>query len=169
MIKAVTASYPMVDAKSRHFRESYEKPTFCLPQLPRSLIDDHLVRLRNGEIPAIISSDDKGERAGLTFAYVQHGTFKDYFPDKKREFFPLDWKIALDSHVEVYFFGTERGDTVVPVENNVKLKKKVTELGPGLKFWLALEEGDHGFDTQSRIDDGWMVEGLEDLGKVWLA
>lgn len=169
-IKAVTASYPMVDAKSRHFMESYEKPMFGLPQLPRSLIDDHLVRLRNGEIPATISSDEKGERAELMFAYVQHGTFKDHFPEDRREFFPLD---RLEDGARFprggVFLWHGKGDTVVPVEGSVKLKEKVTEVDPGLRFWLALEEGDHGFDAQSKIDDGWMAEGLKDLVKVWLA
>ncbi|KAH6665227.1 Alpha/Beta hydrolase protein [Halenospora varia] len=152
-IKAVTASYPMVDAKSRHFRESYEKPMFGLPQLPRSLIDDHLRRT-----------------AELMFAYVQHGTFKDHFPLERREFFPLD---RLEDGARFprggVFLWHGKGDTVVPVEGSVKLKEKVTEVDPGLKFWLALEEGDHGFDAQSKIDDGWMAEGLKDLVKVWLA
>ncbi|KAH8592581.1 Alpha/Beta hydrolase protein [Bisporella sp. PMI_857] len=169
-IKAVMASYPMVDVKSRHFTESYEKPMFGLPQLPRSLINDHLLRLRNGEVPSIISSDHKGERAELMFAYVQHGAFKDHFPQERRELFPLD---RLEDGARFprggVFLWHGKGDTVVPVEGSVKLKEKVTEVDPGLKFRLALEEGDHGFDAQSNIDDGWMAEGLKDIVKVWLA
>ncbi|RYP52431.1 hypothetical protein DL768_002397 [Monosporascus sp. mg162] len=168
-IRAVTAAYPLVDSKSRHFVESYEKPMFGFPHLPASLIEEHRDKIRNGQVPSIISADPRLERAELMFGFVQHGAYKDIFPQNRRELFLLD---KLDDGARFprggVFLWHGKGDTVVPVEGSIKLSDKLRDVDPNLKFRLAVEEGDHGFDANAKIDDEWMANGLRDLLSAWL-
>ncbi|KAF5255678.1 hypothetical protein FOXYS1_13893 [Fusarium oxysporum] len=169
-VRAVTASYPLVDAKSRHFTEAYEKPMFGFPQMPASLIDEHKVKLKNGEIDSIISADPQVQCAALMFSYIQNGKFEELIPLNRRDLSILD--IIEDgarfSRGGVFVWhGIE--DSIVPVEGSVKLADKIKELDPDLAFTLAVCEGDRGFDATSSIDEAWFSEGLKPLVSAWLA
>ncbi|KAF2177391.1 hypothetical protein K469DRAFT_720734 [Zopfia rhizophila CBS 207.26] len=169
-IRAVTASYPMVDVKSRHYQEANGKPMFGRPYFPRRVVDEHLSKLRKGEAPAIISADPTLERVQLMFCFYQNGLCREFFPVEKRELFPLD---RLDDGTRFphggMFVWHGKGDTVVPTEGSMRLKEKVEEVDPELNFCLAIEEGDHGFDADAKIDDKWMADGLKDLVTARLA
>ncbi|KAJ5201022.1 alpha beta hydrolase fold-3 [Penicillium cf. viridicatum] len=169
-IRAVTAAYPFVDGKSGHFTEAYEKPMFGFPHLPVYLLDEHLAKIGKGEVPSIISADPTLERARLMFSMVQNAGYKNLFPAERRDLFILD---RLDDGARFpsggVFVWHGKGDTVVPVEGSVKLMNKVSEVDADAKFYLAIEEGEHGFDATAKIDDKWMAGGLKDLVTAWLA
>ncbi|KAH7240442.1 Alpha/Beta hydrolase protein [Fusarium solani] len=145
-IRAVTASYPLVDAKSPHFTELYEKPMFGFPHLPVSLLRDHQA------------------------SFVQNGGSGELFPSNKRDLHILE-KLEDGGRFPRggLFVWHGKGDTVVPVQGSVKLSEKIGEVNPDLPFTLAIQEGDHGFDEKSSIDEPWMQEGLKGLVAAWLA
>lgn len=89
-IRAVTAAYPFVDGKSRHFVEAYEKPMFGFPHLPVHVLDEHLAKISKGEVPSIISADPTLERTQLMFSIVQNAGYNTLFPAERRGLFILD-------------------------------------------------------------------------------
>ncbi|KAK0609283.1 hypothetical protein DIS24_g12356 [Lasiodiplodia hormozganensis] len=170
-IRAVTAAYPMVDVRSRHFTQAYEKRMFDVPQLPRSFIDEHLEKVRTGALPNVVSEDKRFERGPLMFAMTQDGFCREYFPAGRRELLPLE---RVGSGGERFprggvFVWHGRQDSIVPVEGSVKLEEVVRRVDPGARFRLTLREGDHGFDAESSVDDDWMAEGLKGIVDAWLA
>ncbi|KAG5812867.1 hypothetical protein H9Q74_003643 [Fusarium xylarioides] len=170
-IRAVTASYPLVDAKSRHFSEAYEKPMFGFPQMPASLISEHKAKLKkNADTTSIISADPQAQRAALMFSYIQNGKFDELIPLDRRDLFILD-KIEDGARFPRggVFIWHGKEDTVVPVEGSVKLADTIKELDPDLTFTLSVRDGDHGFDAASSIDEPWFFEGLKPLVSAWPA
>ncbi|KAL5601573.1 hypothetical protein FOBRF1_009106 [Fusarium oxysporum] len=169
-IRAVTASYPLVDAKSPHFTEAYEKPMFGFPQMPAGLISEHRAKLKNAELAPVISADPQVQRAALMFSYIQNGKFEELNPLDRRDLFILD-KIEDGARFPRggVFVWHGKEDSVVPVEGSVKLADMIKEMDPDLPFTLAVCEGDHGFDAISSIDEPWFSEGLKPLISAWLA
>ncbi|KAM0496276.1 hypothetical protein ACHAP8_007537 [Fusarium lateritium] len=169
-VRAVTASYPMVDAKSRHFTEAYEKSMLGSPQISASLIEEHMVKLKNGEIESIISADPQVQRVALMLSYIQNGRFEEIILLNRRDLYILD-KIEDGARFPRggVFVWHGKEDSVVPVEGSIKLADMITELDPDLTFTLAVRDGDHGFDANSSIDETWFSEGLKPLVSAWLA
>ncbi|KAK7214212.1 hypothetical protein V2G26_021390 [Clonostachys chloroleuca] len=169
-IRAVTASYPLVDDKSPHFTEAYDKPMFGVPHLPVSLWDEHEARLKAHEIPPVISADPQLTRGELMFSAIQNGKFKDLFPSDERPYHILE-KLEDGGRFPRggVFVWHGKGDTVVPVEGSVKLSELLAAVDPDLPFTLAIQEGDHGFDEKASLDEPWMEEGLKGLIDAWLA
>lgn len=170
-IRAVTAAYPMIDVKSRHFTEAYAKPMFDLPQFPRSFIDEHLEKVRTGALPSVVSEDARLERGPLMIAMTQDGFCREFFPEGRRELLPLE-RVAEGGERFPrggVFVWHGRQDSIVPVEGSVKLQEVVRKVDPSAKFRLTLRDGDHGFDGESSVDDDWMAEGLKDVVDAWLS
>ncbi|GJC85515.1 putative carboxylesterase 120 [Colletotrichum liriopes] len=167
-VRAVTAAYPCIDVADEHFMKGPEKPPFGLA-LPRSVVDQQYEKIRKGEVPAIISEDPKFARGMLMLAAVQHGLFAKLFPLEKRHLFPLErLKDGARFPRGGVFVWQGEQDTVVPARGNVKFEEAVRELDPELRFRLEVREGEHGFDYNAKIDDGWMKDGLGGPVKAWL-
>ncbi|KAM6508296.1 hypothetical protein FALCPG4_018170 [Fusarium falciforme] len=169
-VRAVTAAYPLVDNKSRHFTEAYEKPMFGFPQMPLNLVEEHKAKIKHGEIPSIISADPQGTRAELMFSVIQNGKLSEFFPTNRRDLILLE-KIEDGARFPRggVFVWHGKEDSVVPVEGSVKLADKLKEVDLDLSFTLAIREGDHGFDATSSIDEPWFEEGLRPVVSAWLA
>lgn len=172
-IRAVTAAYPMVDVRSEHFVEAYEKRTFGLEQQPANVVKGHVARVREEREEGrevVVSADAEGERVLLMFAYLQHGWYRESFPRERREWAVLE---RLEDGARFprggVFVWHGRGDSVVPVEGSRKLEEMVRECDPELRFRLHVGEGEHGFDSKTSIDEEWMVDGLRDVVDAWLA
>ncbi|KAF9871985.1 hypothetical protein CkaCkLH20_10617 [Colletotrichum karsti] len=168
-IRACTAAYPCTDLKDPHFTEGAGGPTLGVGPLPYSLVEEHMKKVREGTLPAVISEDARFERGGLMFALTHHGISKHLFPAEKRHLFPFD---MLDDGARfprggVFVWHGEE-DSVVPVVGSRRLEAKVKEVDPELDFHLAVRPGEHGFDHESKIDEEWMAEGLERIVKSWL-
>jgi hypothetical protein len=149
--------------------EGSKGPMLGFPYLPNSVVDEHYEKMRNKTVPAVISEDPRIERVKLMFATVQNGTWRDFFPPNKRHLIPFD---KLDDGARFprggVFIWHGNEDSVVPVRGSVKLKEKVAQLDPELDFHLVVRPGDHGFDFDASIDDGWMADGLKNLVPAWL-
>jgi hypothetical protein len=104
------------------------------------------------------------------FSFVQNGGSGELFPSNKRDLLILE-KLEDGGRFPRggLFVWHGKGDTVVPVQGSVKLSEKIGEVDPDLPFTLAIQEGDHGFDEKSSIDEPWMQEGLKGLVAAWLA
>ncbi|GKT45857.1 putative carboxymethylenebutenolidase [Colletotrichum spaethianum] len=167
-IRAVTAAYPCIDIADEHFMKGPAGPTLGFT-LPRAVVDEHYDKMRKGELPAIISEDPRLERGTLMLAAIQYGVFSKLFPLEKRHLFPLERLRdgARFPRGGVFVWQGEQ-DSVVPAKGNVKFGEVVRELDPELEFRLEVREGEHGFDHNAKIDDGWMKDGLSGLLKAWL-
>ncbi|KAH7124902.1 Alpha/Beta hydrolase protein [Dactylonectria estremocensis] len=152
-LRAVAAAYPLVDAKSPHFSQVYDKPMYGFPHLPTSLLDEHETKLKAKSIPSIISAEPQCARAELMFSYVQNAKYAELFPPSRRDLYLLD-KIEDGARFPrgSVFIWHGKGDTVVPVEGSLKLAEKLKEFDPDLPFTLAVREGEYGFDATSSID-----------------
>lgn len=169
-VRGCVAAYPVIDLKHPHFTEGTGgKPTLGVGPLPAAIAEEHIRKVREGELPGIVSADPKFERAGLMFSLTHNGLSKNLFPAEKRHLFPLD---LLEDGARfprggvLVFHG--RDDTVVPVEGSVKLEEKVAEVDPGSGFRLCLRPGEHGFDHDAKLDEDWLAGGLEKLVEAWL-
>ncbi|CAH0020930.1 unnamed protein product [Clonostachys rhizophaga] len=82
-VRSVMAAYLVVDLRSTHFTD-YEKAVLGMPQMPLDMIKEHMAKVTDGRIPSIVSSDPKGERIELMFAFIQRGAYRDSFPPDQR-------------------------------------------------------------------------------------
>ncbi|KZL79649.1 alpha beta hydrolase fold-3 protein [Colletotrichum incanum] len=167
-IRAVTTAYPCIDIADEHFMKGPKKPTLGFT-LPRGVVDEHYEKMRKGEVPAIISEDPRLERGMLMFAAVQHRVFAELFPLEKGHLFPLE-RLKDGARLPrggVFVWQGEQ-DSLVPARGNVKLEEIVRKLDPESRFRLEVREGEHGFDYDAKIDDGWMKDGLSGPVKAWL-
>ena len=168
-IRGTTAQYPMADLKAPHSTEKYEKQLFDIPQLRISVMTSHVAKITSGEAPAVVSSDPRLARAPLMFIAVQQGLFPDYLDFDNVQLYPLQ-KLANGEGFPRggVFICHGKQDSLVPAEQSEKVEAVVKEKDPGLYFRLARREGEHGFDADARIDDGWMAKGLGPVVRGWL-
>src|SRR5690242_4322464 len=92
-IRAVTASYPVVDLEDPRFSEPLTTPVFGLPPFPKDTLAKHLSSLRAAEMTGsgkvVVSADPNLERAPLMWSIVQHGLFGQFYPRAQRDLHPL--------------------------------------------------------------------------------
>src|SRR6201999_241272 len=149
---------------------AYNKPIFGQEaQFPRSMLDEHLEKVRKGELGSIRTADPRVEQMLLMMAYIQNGLYKEAFPAENRKLFPFD-RLRDGARFPrgglFVWHGNE--DSVVPVGGSIKLKQLIEELDPQLKFRLVVKEGEHGFDSETKLDDQWIAEGLKDIISAWI-
>lgn len=173
-VRTFFAQYPMLDMKSRWFTESFEKSIFGAPQLPKTIIQDHLTKIRaqeaapgNGKI--VVSADPRFERGPLMFCMIQHGLFKDYFDVNERRLFPID-RIEdgdkLPPAGGLIWHGEQ--DSVVPVEGSILFSNIVNKHNPDANLKLIVRPGDHGFDGAAKLSDEWMERAVGPYVAAWL-
>lgn len=173
-IRTFLAQYPMVDMRSRWFTESFEKSVFGVPQVPTSVIDDHMVKAKaratdteNGTI--VESSDPRFERAPLMFCMIQNGLYRNYFDTTNPKQFPID-RVEngerLPSAGGLIWHGET--DSVVPVDGSIHFSDAVNKYNPDSNFSLLVKPGDHGFDSTARLEDEWIEKAVEPYVAAWL-
>jgi acetyl esterase/lipase len=170
-VRAVAGAYPMLDLKDKYFTEAFVKKIFGQEvQFPRSILDEHLEKVRKGELGSIRTADPRLERMPLMMAYIHNGLYKEPFAADNRKLFPFD---RLHDGAKFprggLFVWHGNEDSVVPASGSIKLKQVIEEVDPQLKFRLALREGEHGFDAETKLGDQWISEGLKDITSAWLA
>lgn len=168
-IRAVHASYPMIEIEGSHFSGRTEKEVFGLPMMPKDFVTDYLSNMSSTTKQDVVSSDPNAERAQLLFGFIQYGRFDELFSLDKREYFPLfhlkDGGRFPRGGVVIWH---GRDDTVVPVEGSEKLKAVVDEVDPGLDCQLVVRDGEHGFDHTADIDHEWVQSSLHKIITAWL-
>ncbi|WQF90285.1 Putative alpha/beta hydrolase-3 [Colletotrichum destructivum] len=169
-IRAVVASYPVIDVTDPYYVETATRPYMGVGPLPRSLLDEHIDRVHRGEIPAVVSEDYALERAPLMFAAMQNGFFTELFPANRHELFPLQRLREGAQFPRGGLFvmhGTD--DTLVPSRGSVLMEQMLVEVDPELNFRLTMRPGEHGFDSTVKLDEQWLAEGLAPLVTAWLS
>ena len=168
-IRSTMAQYPMIDLKSPFFSQDYEKSIFGMPQVPFSVMTDHLDKVKAGEAPAVVSADPRGARFPLAFVAIQKGLFKGYMDQNNIDLFPLERLARGDKFPRGGVFVCHGlDDSLVPIENSEKLDAVVKQTDPDLYFHLAKQPGEHGFDGVNKLNDDWLAEGTGPLIKAWL-
>ncbi|RVX73192.1 hypothetical protein B0A52_02319 [Exophiala mesophila] len=160
-IRTFLIQYPMLDMKSPWFMAEYEKNVLGVPQLPRTLIADHLKRVHDSEVQAnkkiIVSSDPRFERGPLMFGMIQQGLFGQYFDPQIKRLFPIDRVEegeSLPAAGGLIWHGQD--DSVVPVGGSVKFRDAVLKQNPSANVALEIRPGEHGFDATVKL--GWLNE-----------
>ena len=174
-IRTFLGQYPMLDMKSRWFTQSFEKSIFGLPQLPKTVVSDHLTKVRaqevaDGDHKIVASADPQFDRGPLMFCMIQHGLFGEYFDMNERRQFPVD-RIEdgnrLPAAGGLIWHGEK--DSVVPVEGSILFSDTVNKHNPDAKLKLIVRPGDHGFDGTAKLGDEWLDEAVRPYVTAWLA
>jgi len=163
-IKAVVASYPMIDMKSPWFNQSKEKLMFNIPMLPEAFLNDHLATIHAG---GIVTSADPPDRLNLMFAIIQQRRILEFL-GKDPSLFPLETIESVKMFPPLFIYHG-RDDSVVPAEGTEKFVEKFTQNLPEAKLVFKLEPGEHGMDHETDIKEPWLQQGLELVTVEWLA
>lgn len=173
-IRTFLTQYPMADMRSRWFTESFEKNVFGVPQLPKSLIEEHLAMTKArgaaaGNPKTVESSDPKLERGPLMFCMIQNGLYRDYFDVNSPKLFPID-RVENGERLPpaggLIWHGEK--DSVVPVEGSIHFRDVVKKHLPDIDCRLVVRPGDHGFDATAALDEKWVDEALKPYVAAWL-
>ncbi|KAK1149050.1 hypothetical protein N8T08_007727 [Aspergillus melleus] len=173
MIRAVTATYPMVVVKSDQMAGDYEKPMYGLPSYPRSTLADHLTSVKGQEAQtgqiAIVTADHGEERLKLMFAICQHGLVGPLLSADPR-MYPLE-RLKLGARFPAGGILVLHGnqDSVVPVQESFLLRETVQKVQPDLTFNLVTREGEHGFDHAASLKDEWLQDAIRGIIVSWLS
>jgi len=165
-IKAVIASYPVLDVTSDFFTKAYEKPIFGLPQQPKDLVEKHIVSIKPETIVAADPSDPLS-RIGLAFAVVQQGRYLELLGEDQRVQ-PLENLKGFKGELPFLFVFHGKQDSAVPVEGTEAFEKLLKEVRPDAEAKFAYEDGEHGFDGACSLETSWLAEGLRETEKAWL-
>ncbi|KAE8377101.1 Alpha/Beta hydrolase protein [Aspergillus bertholletiae] len=175
-IRASTAGYPWVNPSS----QSFQAPRKILPfgvHTPESIIHDTVAAAASG---SIVSSDYSPSRVGFMLAAVEHGRLAGFYErqteasSSKELFYPAkkleEPGLSIPKGGIAVWHG--RQDTVVPLEDVEGFMVRLREATKGLpgsdRVVLALQDGDHGFDMDSRYEDEWLQEAIKSAVETWL-
>ena len=168
-LRGMIAQYPMIDLKSPYYTTSYEKKISGVPEMPKSIITDHLAKIRAGEVPAIVTEDPRMDRKEIMAVAFQQGMLGEYFDSNDTKMFPLE-RIR---NGEVFprggvFICHGIGDSVVTIEGSEKLEEAVREMDQELYFCLEKRQGGHGVDGEVGLQEEWLQKGLGPVVEKWL-
>lgn len=171
-IRAVNAVYPMTGPDLFNSGGT-GRSVFNIPLLPRDTLDRHIEQIKVSEkekqSPVVVSAETGPERIQLMFAICQYEQMGRLFPQNVDRLFILKRLENGDRFprggVSV-FHG--RDDSIVPVQVSYDLMRKLQEVDPSLDFRLVVRDGEHGFDHQASLHDGWLWGAVRDHIKCWL-
>lgn len=172
-IRTFLVQYPMLDMKSPWFMADYEKNVFGVPQLPRTLVADHLKKTHESEVRAdhkvIVSSDPRFERGPFMFSMIQQGLFRDYFDPQTTRLFPID-RVENGETLPVAggLIWHGQDDSVVPIGGSVKFRDTVLNHHPSTNIVLQVQPGEHGFDATVKLSDEWVNTATKPFLEAWL-
>ncbi|KAJ5177079.1 uncharacterized protein N7482_002956 [Penicillium canariense] len=167
--KAVVLVYPMLHLRDRFWDEEFDKPIFGAPNLPYDIVEKHLSELPDG---AVVTADEGLEKGGdrnritLALSIVQNGKFLDFL-GKEAAVFPVE-NISRAKRMPPFlwlFHG--RQDSAVPLYGSELFISELRAKQPEMDIRFETLDGEHGFDTDATIQDGWMRDGIIELAKYW--
>ena len=162
-IKAVIATYPIIDWESKYFTEASEKIIQGVPMAPSLVLDNHLKSMRPGHI---ITSAEPPDRMDLCLISLQQGRLGEFFGTDER-LLPLK-RLDKAVYIPYIFILHGRDDSAVPIDGSYKFVEKMRERFWDDKILLHVEPGDHGFDVMTALETPWLKEGLKHVTKQWL-
>ncbi|KAJ5594267.1 uncharacterized protein N7459_000475 [Penicillium hispanicum] len=175
-IRAATAGYPFVDPASEYYNAPRAHPPFGR-HMPKSLIQETEAVATPGRIE---SSNESWERLAYMLAIIEHGTIGALYA-RGAEGVPREVLYPM-ARLEQPGLDIPRGgiavihgrqDSVVPVvdsERFIARAQVVTKDLPGREgVVLAVRDGDHGFDTDIRLEEEeWLQDTIKRAVEVWL-
>jgi acetyl esterase/lipase len=169
-IQGVVAAYPMLDLKAPFYTECYSKPIVQVPNLPNSLIDEHLAS--QAKVPTVhVTAADPPDRLELAFAIVQNGRLLEFLGNKSSDLFPLERlkKLAASNQLSLppFFIFHGKQDSAVPVDGSRRFASLLQETVPDVNVRLYIQDGDHGFDADATMETLWLREGLAMISRKW--
>jgi hypothetical protein len=169
-LKIISAGFPLLDFSDPWYTIPHTAPAsshksfFNVPLLPHSLLTSHLESLTP---QSIISAADPPERIDLMLSIGQQARWEEFLgPEDK--LYPMREIEKRDEFPPVFIFHgrDDSGVLAVGSERFVEVyERKFGKEGVLLK----MEEGDHGFDKSSKVEDEWLAEGLRFVEREWLA
>ncbi|KAF7194560.1 putative carboxylesterase M8 [Pseudocercospora fuligena] len=169
-VAAIISHYPMVDMRSPHFTEKYEKQLMDTPQIDPQVLDDYVAKIEPGSIVTSRNPPDGPEFVAIMF---QQGSFPKYFGTEK-ELYPLEMLENATSFPPTWLIhGTK--DSMVPVASTEKFASALKKVLPETPMYVTLQEGEeHGFDlhdaasgASASLETAWVKPGLEFVDKYW--
>jgi len=167
-VKAVVAAYPMTYIDSAWYTvASTGKNPNGSPEVPKEVFEQHVKDTPEGKI---VTGAFPPERFPLTMSILQSGGFSGLGKDDS--LFPARVLEKLSGKENMPFLFTFHGteDRAVPCGETQKFVGKwVEKFGKASVVGKFLEGEDHGFDGETKLEDGWLQEGLIPVTKAWLS
>lgn len=157
----------MLDLKTPFYTTAYSKPIVGVPNLPSSVVEEHLSTSQT-----VPTEADPPTRLELAFSIVQNGRFLDYLGRDNPDLFPMERieNLSLASgRLELpplFIFHGEQ-DSAVPAEGSRKFVSLLRERFPNARVRLHIQDGDHGFDADATLETPWLKEGLSFISSNW--
>ncbi|KUJ17425.1 alpha/beta-hydrolase [Mollisia scopiformis] len=166
-IKAVIAAYPMTYIDSDWYsKASTDKSPFGTPQLPRKILDDHIAAIKPG---SIVTKATPPARLPLGMVALQQGLFGELIgSDESLRLEKVLVKKSAGEKMPYLYIFHGKGDSAVPCEQSEQfLKEWKAKFGEDSAIG-EFQEGEHGFDGESSLEDEWMQRGLTGVTKAWI-
>jgi len=175
-IRAATAAYPCLDMGSSDFSERRKTPLSGV-SVPESEVTDYLNSLQPG---AVVSSVPMPERMSLMISAIEYGKLAEIYergmeksPHRERRY-PMERLDQADVQIHrggiTILHGNQ--DSVVPVGGSerfvAKARKVLLGKPGGDKVVLVRRDGDHGFDSETSLEEPWLADALKAAVSTWL-
>ncbi|KAI9150867.1 beta-lactamase [Paramyrothecium foliicola] len=169
--RAIVMLYPMIDLKADHYTKESEKPIVGVPNFPSQMVDEFLASA-NGQAP--ITEADPPDRLAVALASVQTGRFLEFLGEEP-ELFILDriqtnnlpQKKSIGPLLPPFFILHGKEDSAVPANGTLRFLETLREKHSAVRFRVAIQPGDHGFDFGATLDDSWLRNGLNFVTSPW--
>lgn len=170
-IRSVIAGYPVTNLTSPAYTEPRAGPVWG-QNVPESVFHDIMGTATIGEP---VSSVLSPERSAFMLACIGHGHLGRIY-SRGSENTPRE---VLDHIARLEKSGGKiprggvvilqgRQDSVIPLAETEKFVARARELTSDDDIVFVVQEGEHGFDLNSRLDDLWLQETLQKAIETWL-
>jgi acetyl esterase/lipase len=167
LVKAIVATYPMLDFDPAVYTHEGRKPILGSPEFPASVVTDHIESMPKGANgkPIPVSHNDP-PRLQLCFASAQQGRIPEFLGDDPM-LRPLE-RLEKEKLDPILLIAHGEDDSAVPISGSYKFLEKIGKLQPDARVTLKTQKGEHGFDAETTLDDAWLRDSLEPITKAWL-
>jgi acetyl esterase/lipase len=166
-VRAVVATYPMTYVDSPWYAvASTTKRPFGAPQVPRSVLDEHLSRMEKGRV---VSGAFPMERMEIALVLLQQGLWTGRFGEDD-SLFPARTLEKMQKGEKVPFLLAMHGkdDTAVPHEETERFVREWKAKFGEERALGVFEPGEHGFDGEATLETEWLKDGLKEVTREWL-
>ena len=102
----------------------------------------------------------------MALGIIQNGRFLELL-GKQEVLHPFRNLEAFKGELRFIWAYHGRQDSAVPSEGTEKLGESLKKVGKDGKWKVTVVEVDHHFDATATLDDGWLEEGLREVGRYW--
>ncbi|KAI2793722.1 hypothetical protein POX_a00306 [Penicillium oxalicum] len=168
-MSAVILVYPMVHLRDRFWDEKYEKPMYGESVRSYEPVEQHLRTLPDGPVVSNDKDLDRGlgsSRSEIALRIVQNGRFLDFL-GRESKVFPMENIPKATTMPPFLWIFHGRQDSAVPFYGSQRFVEEIRSHKPDVKVRFDEHDGDHGFDDELTISEGWMKDSVAELSKYW--